>query len=238
MMSIFSIFNRQKKEPDNITPAATIRVILGNIPEYYKESKDFQKCMAHFELNEWGPAIECLVAMADESGHYFSDDFWFGLADAAGKMNMNTMAQYCREQSRKTKSILNWPISKGSTVHKIDDTHYKQYYAQKVYDRWDNERRIKDKLQSFIDKDGFHIQKGGRHGTIYYISNGKVCEIYWEMSGVPQYDILISFDLVDSWALPVKQLLTEKEQQQIKTALILWLNEQNIRSDINPKQVG
>jgi hypothetical protein len=210
-----------------------MRVLVDDLPEHYKTYQQFKNYIEFLEHNEWGLALESLIELADESGHFFSEDFWLGLSNAAHKMKMKRQANYCRDQSNKTKQKMSWIISKGSTANKIDDTHYQHYYSQKVYDGWNNERRRKDKLRSFIDKDGFHIQKGGRDGTIYYISNGKVCEIYWEISGVPQYDILVGFDVVDSWVLPTKQLFTADEKKKIETELILWLKEENIRTEIN-----
>lgn len=137
-----------------------------------------------------------------------------------------------------TKSKIDWIISKGETVHKIDDTHYELYNSQKIIDDRDNKQREKDNLKSFINKNGFHIIKGGRDGMLYYISHGKVCEIYWEISGVPHLDILIGLDLVDSWSLPTKHLLTDEEKKRIETELLIWLKEQNIRADIYPERMN
>lgn len=226
------------KTTTTLTPEQTMSVLVEDLPEHYKTFRQFKNYIEFLEHNELGLALESLIELANESGHFFSEDFWLGLANSADTMKMKKQVNYCKDQTKKTKCEISWVISKGSTVNKIDETHYQHYYSQKVYDGWNNERRRKDKLQSFVDKDGFHIQKGGRDGTIYYIENGKVCEIYWEISGIPQYDILVRFDVVDAWVLPTKQPFAADEKKKIERALILWLKEENIRADINPSSAS
>lgn len=234
-MGLFDFFKTKteqtKTEPD-LTTEQIIRALIDDIPEHYRTHRQFINCIEYLEQGEWALSHDSLIELADESEHFFSDDFWLGLADAATKMNLNEKADYCREQLRITKSKISWTIPKSSTVEKIDETHYQHYYSQKLKDSWDNKRREQDKLKSFINKEGFHLSKGGRNGTLYYIANGKVCEIYWEISGVPQFNILLYFESLDSWALPTKQKMTSDEKEKIKSELLDWLTEKNISAEL------
>ena len=119
-----------------------------------------------------------------------------------------------------------------SNVLKKSDTLYEHRIAKKIKNEWANERIKKDKLNKLLKQNGFHIKWHGRAGTIYFIENGKVCEIEFEMSGVSEYDILIYFDSLDSWALPEKKMLTEKEKSTLRKKIIDWLNIKNIRAEL------
>jgi hypothetical protein len=90
----------------------------------------------------------------------------------------------------------------------------------------------KDKLSQLISKNGFHIKSKGRAGTIYYVENKKVLEIDLEVSGVPQFDILVYFDNVNNWTLPDDQELTNKEKSEIRIKLIDWLKAKKIRAEL------
>jgi hypothetical protein len=81
-------------------------------------------------------------------------------------------------------------------------------------------------------KNGFHIISKGREGTIYYVENRKVLEIYLEVSGVPQFDILVYFDSVENWKLPTVQKITLKEKSEVKEKLINWLKAKKIRAEL------
>ncbi len=129
---------------------------------------------------------------------------------------MTEYSNFCSDQIKLTGNKINWKITKGSTVNKIDDTHYEHYYSQKIKDGWNEKRRTKDNLKSFIHEEGFHITGPNRSGTIYYISEGRVFEIFWELFNGQPFDISLSFDSLDSWALPTKQLLTSEEKGEIK----------------------
>ena len=79
---------------------------------------------------------------------------------------------------------------------------------------------------------GFHIKYYGRADTIYYIENEKVLEIYFEMSGVAQYDMLVYFDSLKGWTFPKDEPFAFQEQSKIREKLIEWLKSKRIRSDL------
>ena len=120
----------------------------------------------------------------------------------------------------------------GWTETKISKDTYITHIPQEQKDKWVADRHKRDKVDLLITQDGFHITPPARSGTIYYVDNGKLCEIYLEISGVKQYDILIYFDGLKEWILPDKKIMTEIEKLQIKEKLKVWLNKKKIKADI------
>lgn len=108
-------------------------------------------------------------------------------------------------------------------VHKIDES---------TREAWMQERHQKDNVSSLMNYDGFHDKVHGRSGTIYYVKDKQLCEIYCEMSGVSEYDLLISFDQLEEWILPQKRKITVIEKESIKEELIAWLTEKRISAEI------
>ncbi|MGG9962687.1 hypothetical protein [Ferruginibacter sp. SUN106] len=98
LMNIFSIFKKSKAKSSDLTPAAILRLRQEQVPEFYKDSEKFKESKEFLKHNEWGLALDTLIEMADESGDYFSEDFWFDLATCADKMQMTQQADYCRQQ--------------------------------------------------------------------------------------------------------------------------------------------
>ncbi|MEJ7684444.1 MAG: hypothetical protein WKG06_42680 [Segetibacter sp.] len=179
-----------------------------------------------------GLALETLIEMADESGHYFSEDFWLNLATCADKMQQTQQAEYCRQQILKNEKEIGRKTPNGWTTVKIDETHFQNHIAEIVKDKWQNERRQKDKLDDLLKKDGFHIKYHGRAGMIYYIDNGKALEINFEMSAVRQYDLLLYFDTLKGWTIPNNEKFAFKEQSAIREKLLAWLKSKRIKSDL------
>lgn len=215
-----------------MTPAAILRATQEYIPEFYRESKHFKDSKEFFEHSEFGLALESLIEMADESGHYFSETFWLDLATCADKMQMAKEADYCRQQVVKNENELRTRMPNGWTTVKLDETHYEHKIAEVVKNKWTSERHEKDKLEKLLKQNGFHLKSYGRAGTIYYIDNGKVLEIGFEMSGVPQYDLLLFFDNIETWSIPEAEPLNLNQKKQIREQLLEWLETKRIRTDL------
>ena len=231
-MNIFSIFKKRKTEPSELTPAAILRLTQDYVPEFYKDSEQFKESKNCLKHNEWGLALDNLIEMADESGHYFSEDFWLNLATCADKMQMTPQAEYCKQQIMKNENDVGYKTPEGWTTVMIDDNHFEHHIAELVKDKWINERRQKDNFDKLIMTDGFHIKYHGRAGMIYYVDNGKVLEIDFEMSGVPQYDLLPYFDNLKSWTIPKNEPFASKEQSAIKDKFLEWLKSKRIKTDL------
>jgi hypothetical protein len=231
-MNIFSIFKRRKTVPDELTASAILRLTQAYVPEFYTGTEKFKESKEFLKHNEWGLALDTLIEMADESGHNFSEEFWFNLATCANKMKMTQQAKFCRQQIVRNEKEIGNKTPNGWTTIKIDDTHFNHHIAEIVKDEWATERRQKDKLNELIKVNGFHIKSHGRGGMIYYIDNGRVLEIDFEMSGVPQYDLLLYFDALKCWTIPKDEPFSFREQPGIKERLLEWLKSKQIRSDL------
>lgn len=229
--------DEKKKSHDEIPPKGkSMKEVLSEvaefIPDRYKNDRQFINFQQFIEHYEWGLALESLVELADESGHFFSDAFWIDLSNCAKEMSMFSIADYCSQQILRNKTELGHSIPKGWTEQKISDTLFNTYIAEKVKNEWAAERREKDNLSSFIKVNGFHIKSHGRAGTIYYIEDEKVLEIDFEISGVKQYDILIFYDSVCNWALPSQVKISELQKSEIRERLVEWLKFKKICAEL------
>ena len=215
-----------------MTPAAILRLTQEYVPEFYRNSKHYKDSKDFVENNERGLALESLIEMADESGHYFSETFWLDLATCADKMQMTKEADYCRQQVVKNERELQTKTPDGWTTIKLDDTHYEHKIAEVVKDKWTSERHKNDNLDELLTQDGFYLKSHGSAGTIYYIDNGGVLEIFFEMSGVPQYDLLLFFDNIDTLSIPKNEPLNVGQKTKIREQLLDWLKSKGISTDL------
>lgn len=118
------------------------------------------------------------------------------------------------------------------TETKISEYSYFVNTPQEEKDKWKTERWKKDKVERFVEKDGFHLKEDGRCGIIYFVEKGKICEIDFEISGVSQYDILVFFDGLSEWVFPSKNEMTDIEKEVIKEKLIIWLKTKKIKAEL------
>ena len=79
---------------------------------------------------------------------------------------------------------------------------------------------------------GFTFAPSGRAGYIYFKEDGRMIEFDCEMSGVPEYDILLWPGSVKEWHYPEKSLIPEARQTEILEGLKIWLRKQKLRSDL------
>jgi hypothetical protein len=78
---------------------------------------------------------------------------------------------------------------------------------------------------------GYTFKADGRSGFVYYREGEQILEIYWEMSGVPQYDILISLSEIREWARPRGVAIPSHKRDQIISGLKEFLLASRIRPD-------
>ena len=189
------------------------------MPAVYSNHRQLKNSNDFLQQNELGLALDSLLELTEETGHYFADKYWLDLADAADKMEMNKERDFCRQQIRKTEKDLKFKVSFGSTVEKIDDTHFQHYTSEKIKDKWANERREKDNVDQILNNDGLHFKSHGRNGFFYFVDKGRLAEIEYEL-GVN--GLIIWFNSTDNWGVPDKLPLTTNEKMTIKTEIEKW----------------
>jgi hypothetical protein len=79
---------------------------------------------------------------------------------------------------------------------------------------------------------GFTFEGTGRCGYIYFKEDRHMLEVYWEMSGVPQYDFLLSREGLGEWCYPEVAKVTSIRQTEILADLRAWLRERKMRTDL------
>tara|TARA_R110002012_G_scaffold321359_1_gene548837 strand:- start:1750 stop:2433 length:684 start_codon:yes stop_codon:yes gene_type:complete len=209
----------QKKQSTDKTPNQIIKNLIDYLPAVYSNHRQLKNSNDFLQQNELGLALDSLLELTEETGHYFADKYWLDLADAADKMEMNKERDFCRQQIRKTEKDLKFKVSFGSTVEKIDDTHFQHYTSEKIKDKWANERREKDNVDQILNNDGLHFKSHGRNGFFYFVDKGRLAEIEYEL-GVN--GLIIWFNSTDNWGVPDKLPLTTNEKMTIKTEIEKW----------------
>lgn len=214
------LFNYIKRKPIvKSSPEQTLWRLIDYMPDYYKTQQQYLNCVDFLEHRELELALESLIALADESGHYFSEDYWLGLADSADKINLNKKSNFCRQQIRRNDNEIKSITPFGCTTVKIDDNQFLSHISEKLKEEWADKRRTKDKVISIIDKDGVHFKPHGRDGYLYIVNKGKIAEVYFEL-GVKSLIIYISN--MTNWEFPTRILLTTDDKLYIKTSIIDW----------------
>jgi len=189
------------------------------LPTVYNDHRQLKDSIEFLKQNELGLALDSLIELSEETGHYFSDKYWIDLADAADQMEMIKERDFCRQQFRRTEKDLKFKVSFGSTVDKIDDTHFQHYYSDKIKNKWAKERREKDNVDQLMNNDGLHFKSHGRNGFFYYVNKGRLVEIEYEL-GVN--GLIIWYNSTHNWAIPDKLPLTTDKKMTIKAEIEKW----------------
>lgn len=77
---------------------------------------------------------------------------------------------------------------------------------------------------------GYSFEAHGRSGSVYFKSGEKVLDLFWEMSGVDHYDILLLPWDLSKWTHPVEPI-PKDERDRIMDGLEEFLKKKKIRSD-------
>jgi hypothetical protein len=132
-MGFFSFFKKRKIETGTadriaLTPVGILQSLQDYIPALYKSRRPYIDYLEFLKHHEFGLALDSLIQLADESGHYFSEHFWLNLAACADKMRMSAEAEHCRQQVRRNKKdkVL---VAKGHTVERTDGNELVQHVS-------------------------------------------------------------------------------------------------------------
>ena len=214
------LFNFIKRQPKtDFSPEQTLRRLVDYMPDFYRTHRQFINCVEFLENRELELALDSLIELADETEHYFSEDFWLELADAADKMVLTDKSKYCRNQIKRNEEDIKSKTPFGWTTIKFDDTHFQHHISDKLKEEWATERRGKDKVQELLTKDGVHLKSHGRSGFLYITDNGKIAEVEFELG---MNGLILYFNSLTNWSLPTKQTLTVDEKQKIKSDINNW----------------
>jgi len=82
-------------------------------------------------------------------------------------------------------------------------------------------------------ENNFKMNNRGRSGSITYHSADNMIEVYWEMSGVPEYDILLAPIDLREWDEPKGVKIQLEMQIDILQKLRKWTKEQKLKTDID-----
>jgi len=91
---------------------------------------------------------------------------------------------------------------------------------------------IKDKVL-MENNNLFTMHHSGRNGRITYQAGNSKVEIYWEMSGSVEYDILLAPIDLKEWDEPKGIAIPLKKQIEILHELRSWTIDQKLRTDID-----
>jgi hypothetical protein len=95
----------------------------------------------------------------------------------------------------------------------------------------DLKRSAKMKASFAALPEGFSLESRGRSGCVFFRERNRVLELYWEISGVEDYDWLLSLEPAKAWTHPKEEKITESKRREILDALERWLVSKKIRSD-------
>jgi len=76
------------------------------------------------------------------------------------------------------------------------------------------------------------LEMKGRSGHLVYRNGDKTAKLYVEISGVPDYHIILSTEDLMEWHQPKGEIIRRDEEDQILQAIIAWEEESGMKTDI------
>ena len=119
-------------------------------------------------------------------------------------------------------------------MSKFTDPIYEPPPDPQTVARWNAKRRRDHKVAEL--EPGFSFRASGRAGCIYYREGDKILELHWEMSGVDEYDVLLSLNGLREWALPHVEPVEPAKQEELLAALRDWLAANKVRALIEERE--
>ena len=200
------------------------------MPEFYKTQRQFINCIEFLKNRECVLALESLIELADETGHYFSEAFWTELASSADKLNSPELAEYCLRQIEVNKKEIKFKTPFGWTTEKIDGTHFQHHISETLKEERAVGRRKKDNIKELIRTNGVHLKSGGRSGFVYIVENKKLAEVDFELGTM---GLIIYFSRLTNWVIPDKLNLKPEEKLKIRNDIKDWATKTNNSIDFD-----
>ena len=80
--------------------------------------------------------------------------------------------------------------------------------------------------------DTVSLKMNGPGGLLTYRSSGRVAKLSVEISGNPEYDILLHLDDLGEWAEPRGTTITREDEDTILRAILTWEQKQKAKTDL------
>ena len=181
-MRLFNIFKNKNADIPQLSPKDQLNYLIDYIPDFYKDQRHYINAVDYLEHSEWDLTLESLIELTEQTGHYFSEEFWERLADAAKSMKLSELSDHCSEQIDRNQQDLRSKTPFGWTTIKFDDNHFQHHIAEKIKERWIAERHSRDNVNSLLKKgDGIYLKMNERSGTLYVISEKRLAEVELEL---------------------------------------------------------
>lgn len=202
-----------------MNPPQIFQRLMDYLPEHHTKSKIYGHIEMHMRTRQWEWALLSLIELADKSGHYFSEEYWLSLADAAKQLGKPDKETYCKAQIARNREELRMATPFGWTSIKLDNNQVQHFISNKIREEWHEARRKRDEVDQLLARDGVHQKTDGRAGRLYFVEDGRLTETEYEfgMDG-----LILYFAYTTHWVLPVKQALTAEERTRVKKALMAW----------------
>lgn len=219
-MKIFNFFKKEIK--NELSVKHRILILKENIPEFYNTQRQYKNFIEFLENNEYELCLESLLEICDETNHYFSTEYWNIIKEIANQIKKESIVKYCKNQIERNRIEINWKLPLGFTINKVDDNYYQTFTSKKNTANWNSNRRIIDKVLDLKSQNGIHNKSKGRNGYLYYVENGKIAEIEYELEvgGLAMF-----FRNTNNWFYPNEVELSLEEKEIIKAQIINWSKE-------------
>lgn len=196
------LFNLFRSKENNESVDNLIQKQLDYLPEVYHSHRQYKNCIEFLENREWALALDSLIELSEETGHYFSNEFWNSLLEVAKRMNLSNEEEYFLDQLKRNQSDLEHRIPFGWAEVKHDENLYETHTSEKNVQHWNSERRIKDNIVTLTKVNGVYRQSSGRCGIIYIVEDGNLSEISYEL----EMNAAALFVSTLKWVLPVEKI--------------------------------
>jgi len=103
-----------------------------------------------------------------------------------------------------------------------------EHVSEKDVARWDRQRWKEDGVDRLPD--GFSLKPHGRNGSVYYRADGRVLELYCELAGAPEIDVLVNWDGLNAWIWPERSETTSEDRVRIRNLAEEWFKTRRIRA--------
>ena len=219
-MKIFKFFKKEIKE--SYSTKDRLLILKNNIPEHYHSHRQYKNFNDFYESTDYQLCLDSLIELCNETNHYFSTEYWLIIKELAIKMEMISNLKYCENQIERNRKEINWKMPLGFTSNKIGEKLYETFISKINTDDWNSKRRINDEVVNLINQNGIHNKNKGRNGHLYYVENGKITEIEYEL-GIG--GLIMFFRNTKIWFYPNEVELTIEEKNLIKQKIVTWSKE-------------